>query len=173
MFTKTKKMKNILAVLLIILSLNSFAQNKAPEWHTDVDKAINLSIESGKPVFFFFTGSDWCGWCKKLVKEVFITKEFQTWANNNLILVELDFNRAFRKKSKLVQQKKATFNKTESKMMELSQQFGVRGYPTGWFVSIQKGENNQLQFNALGSQGYVRGGSAAWISGAERFLQKK
>jgi thioredoxin-related protein len=80
MFTKIKTMKKLLAVLLITLSINGFAQQKELTWHTDVNKAIKLSIESEKPIFFFFTGSDWCGWCKRLVKEVFVKEEFKNWA---------------------------------------------------------------------------------------------
>ena len=100
-FTKNKKlkhkknnsMKNLLVVLLVAFSLNGFAQQKELVWHTDVDKAINLSVQSGKPLFFFFTGSDWCGWCIKLQKEVFFLPEFKKWATKNVILVELDFPR--------------------------------------------------------------------------------
>ena len=70
-FTNNKKMKNLLAVLLVTFSLNGFTQQKPLEWHTEVDQAVNLSIKTGKPLFLFFTGSDWCGWCKRLLKEVF------------------------------------------------------------------------------------------------------
>ena len=59
-----------------IFSSSGFAQQKPLEWHTDVNKAINISLQNGKPLFFFFTGSDWCGWCKRLQKEVFFKPEF-------------------------------------------------------------------------------------------------
>jgi len=62
-------MKKILIVLLVAISFNGFAQQKDAEWHTDVNKAINLSVQTGKPLFFFFTGSDWCGWCKNYKKK--------------------------------------------------------------------------------------------------------
>ena len=75
-----KTMKHLLAVVLIVFSLNGFAQQKELVWHTDVNKAINISVQTGKPLFFFFTGSDWCGWCKKLVREVFVKPEFKKWA---------------------------------------------------------------------------------------------
>ena len=64
-------MKKLLAVLLVALSLNGFAQSQKLTWHTDMNKAIELSVKTKKPLFMFFTGSDWCGWCKKLVAEVF------------------------------------------------------------------------------------------------------
>ena len=66
---KMKKMKKILLVFLVALSLNGFAQQKELVWHTDVNKAINISTQSGKPLFLFFTGSDWCGWCKNWLQK--------------------------------------------------------------------------------------------------------
>ena len=158
---KFKKMKNLLVVVLVALSLNGFAQQKGLEWHTDVNKAVKISTETEKPLFFFFTGSDWCGWCKRLVKEVFIKPEFATWATKNVVLVELDFPR----RTKLPEA-------TQKQNRELGQMFGVRGYPTAWFVTpeITAGKVN---FNKLGSQGYVAGGPKAWIAGANKILKTK
>ena len=60
--------------------------------HTDVEKAVEISVKTEKLLFFlFFTGSDWCGWCKRLVSEVFQKEEFKNWAKDNVVLVELDF----------------------------------------------------------------------------------
>ena len=167
-FTKNKKlkhkknnsMKNLLVVLLVAFSLNGFAQQKELVWHIDVDKAINLSVQSGKPLFFFFTGSDWCGWCIKLQKEVFFLPEFKKWATKNVILVELDFPKRTPISPDLKKQNR-----------ELASMFGVRGYPTVWLVTptISDGKVN---FNKLGSQGYVRGGPSAWIAGANKILSQ-
>ena len=167
-----KQMKNFLAVLLISFSLNGFAQQKELVWHTDVDKAINLSVQTGKPLFFFFTGSDWCGWCKRLVKAVFIKPEFKTWATNNVILVEFDFNRSFKKKQQLVQQKQATFTQEEVMMLQISRSLGVGGYPTVWFVTPQP-EAGKVTFNRLGSQGASPLDANAWIAGANKILKTK
>jgi len=158
---KKNPMKKLLVVLLVALSLNGFAQQKAQEWHTDVNQAVNLSVQTGKPLFFFFTGSDWCGWCKKLVREVFVKPEFKKWADNSVILVELDFPR----KTKLPEA-------TQKQNRELAQLFGVRGYPSVWLVTptIVDGKVN---FNKLGSQGYVAGGPKAWITGANKILKTK
>ena len=130
-------------------------------WHTDVNKAVNISVQTGKPLFFFFTGSDWCGWCKRLVKEVFVKEEFKSWATKNAILVELDFPRRTPISDDLKKQNR-----------ELGNMFGVRGYPTGWLVTptIVDGKVN---FNKLGSQGYVAGGPKAWIAGANKILKTK
>ena len=154
-------MKHLLAVVLIAFSLNGFAQQKELVWHTDVNKAINISAQTGKPLFFFFTGSDWCGWCKRLVKEVFVKPEFATWATKNVVLVELDFPRRTPISEDLKKQNR-----------ELGQMFGVRGYPTIWFVTPEV-TAGKVNFNKLGSQGYVAGGPKAWTAGANKILKNK
>ena len=154
-------MNKILSILLLFISINLYSQESELEWHTDVSKAINISMENEKPLFFFFTGSDWCGWCIKLQKEVFFKPEFGKWAKNNLTLVELDFPR--RKKLDASLQKQND---------NLRNMFAVRGYPTGWIVIPEIVDKN-VNFKRLGSQGYVAGGPSAWIKGAEKILEKK
>ena len=156
-----KKMKKILLSLCLLLSINSFSQENDLVWHTDVNKAIEISIETEKPLFFFFTGSDWCGWCIRLQKEVFFKSEFVKWAKQNLTLVELDFPRKTKLSDELQKQNR-----------ELGKMFGVRGYPTGWFV-IPEITDGKVNFNKLGSQGYVAGGPDKWISGGNKILSNK
>ena len=82
-FIKNKIMKKYISILLLFLSINVFSQEGDLEWHTDLNKAIEISIESEKPLFMFFTGSDWCGWCIRLqsVLTDFVkwAKEFSSW----------------------------------------------------------------------------------------------
>ena len=160
-FTKIKNMKKLISILLLFLTINAFAQEGGLDWHTDVNKAIELSIESEKPLFMFFTGSDWCGWCIRLQKEVFFKPDFVKWAKENLILVELDFPRRKKLDDSLKQQND-----------NLRQMFAVRGYPTGWFV-VPEIEDKKVNFKRLGSQGYVAGGPTNWINGANKILSKK
>ena len=160
-FIKNKIMKKYISILLLFLSINVFSQEGDLEWHTDLNKAIEISIESEKPLFMFFTGSDWCGWCIRLQKEVFFKPDFVKWAKENLVLVELDFPRRKKLKESLKQQNE-----------NLRQMFAVRGYPTGWFV-VPEIEENKVNFKRLGSQGYVAGGPKNWIDGANKILSKK
>jgi protein disulfide-isomerase len=154
-------MKKILSIIILFISINLYAQETELEWHTDVSKAIKISMENEKPLFFFFTGSDWCGWCIKLQKEVFFKPEFEKWAQDNITLVELDFPK--RKKLDTSLQKQND---------ELRNMFAVRGYPTGWLV-IPEVLDKKINFKKLGKLGYVKGGPSAWIQVVENILKKK
>ena len=152
-------MKNyIIGLLLMAFSFSVSAQEV---WHTDLDKAAAISTKTKKPLLLFFTGSDWCGWCIKLQKEVLHTPEFDAWAKENVVLLELDFPRRVKLDPKMAQQN-----------AELQQAFKVRGYPTVWIVDLVPGAN-KVNFSALGSTGYVAGGPTAWLAGANRILQNK
>ena len=119
-------MKKIAITLFLVLgSLTIQAQELT--WQTDMNKALEISKKSKKPLFLFFTGSDWCGWCIRLQKEVFKTPEFAKWAKDNVVLVELDFPRSTPQQPEIKKQN-----------AELQQTFQVQGYPTVWFVSGSK-----------------------------------
>ncbi len=155
-------MKKILLIAFLTLTSMSIQAQKELTWHTDMSKATDISIKENKPMFLFFTGSDWCGWCIRLQKEVFKTPEFIKWAKENVVLVELDFPRKN--------------NQTDAVKMQnaqLQQQLQVRGYPTVWFVSAAKTADAKVNLTALGSTGYVAGGPQAWLDGANQIIKKK
>jgi protein disulfide-isomerase len=150
------------ALLILFITLGGLtAQAQELQWHTDVATAVNLSEKSKKPLLLFFTGSDWCGWCMKLQKEVLKTPEFAKWAKDNVILVELDFPR-----------KTAQSEQLKAQNAQLNQFFQVRGYPTVWFAKGAKTAEGKISFEALGSTGYVAGGPTPWLDGANKILTK-
>ena len=51
--------------------------------------------------------------------------------------------------------------------------FGVRGYPTIWFVNPVKTDKGQVNLSQLGSTGYVAGGPTKWIAAANKILNNK
>ena len=155
-------MKKILLIAFLTLTSMSMQAQEELTWHTDMSKATDISIKENKPMFLFFTGSDWCGWCIRLQKEVFKTPEFIKWAKENVVLVELDFPR-----------KNNQTEEVKLQNAQLQQQLQVRGYPTVWFVSATKTAEAKINLNALGSTGYVAGGPQAWLSGANQIIQKK
>ncbi len=155
-------MKKILVIAFLTLTSMSMQAQEELTWHTDMSKATDISIKENKPMFLFFTGSDWCGWCIRLQKEVFKTPEFIKWAKDNVVLVELDFPR-----------KNNQTDAVKLQNAQLQQQLQVNGYPTVWFVSATKTAEAKINLNALGSSGYVAGGPKVWIDGANQIIQKK
>jgi len=155
-------MKKILLIAFLTLTSMSIQAQDELTWHTDMSKATDVSIKENKPMFLFFTGSDWCGWCIRLQKEVFKTPEFIKWAKENVVLVELDFPR-----------KNEQTDAVKMQNAQLQQQLQVRGYPTVWFVSAAKTAEAKVNLTALGSTGYVAGGPKVWIDGANQIIQNK
>lgn len=61
-----------------------------PGWQIVFPKALEEARQKHKKIFVLSTGSDWCGWCIKLKKDVLTQREFKRFAQKNLILVYLD-----------------------------------------------------------------------------------
>src|SRR5262245_42516320 len=84
-------MKKIILMLCVGWLAASFNLLAAEDWSTDLSAGLTRAGKEKRLVLANFTGSDWCGWCKRLHKEVFSTKEFAEFAKGNLVLVEIDF----------------------------------------------------------------------------------
>ncbi len=155
-------MKNLLVVIAIIVWFSASAQEKSElDWNTNLVEAVDKSIATEKPLLLFFTGSDWCGWCKRLQAEAFFKPEFQKWAKENVVLMELDYPR-----------RTAQSEELKAQNMNILRMFGVRGYPTIWFVNPSK-NGSDINFAKIGQTGYVKGGAEAWIAEAEKILSSQ
>lgn len=142
---------SILALFVLVASF-SYAQTSAAEykaenegWLVNVDEAYAQSEKTGKPILANFTGSDWCGWCKRLTKSVFIHEEFKTWAKKNVVLLELDFPRR-KQLPPAIRQQNASLQKA----------FSVRGYPTIYVFDLSKNDSGEFAINALGKTNYKK-----------------
>jgi len=156
--TKTKQnmKKQLIKLTLALLTGASVLHAAAAdlEWHTDLAKATAKAKAENKLVMLDFTGSDWCGWCIKLNKEVFSTSEFAAFAEKNLVLVEVDFPR---RKALSAEQKKAN--------QSLQNKYKIEGYPT---LIVLDAEGKQV-----GQLGYVKGGPKAWIEEFKKETKSK
>lgn len=157
------------ACLVLLLSATGYAQEvkNGLTWYTDVAQVQQLSEKTKKPVFAFFTGSDWCGWCHRLQAAVFNKAGFKEWAKKNVILLELDYPRNKQLPEKLAKQN-----------AELQQFFQVQGYPTVWMFYIVKDKaSGKFNISALGSLGYPRAEQGkeaeAFLVNANEILKNK
>jgi len=63
--------KYFIANILVLMVLLCCSKTEATNWETDFEKASSAAKASGKYMLLDFSGSDWCGWCIKLERDVF------------------------------------------------------------------------------------------------------
>jgi len=141
-------------ILLTLLACATLAvRAEELKWLTDAKKAQEQAKVEKKLVLLDFTGSDWCGWCIKLQKEVFSKPQFAEYAKKSLVLVEVDFPR--RKKLSEEQQKAN---------MALQEKYKIQGYPT---IVVLDGDGKKI-----GELGYVEGGPKAFLAELDKVKKK-
>ncbi|MGC1242615.1 MAG: thioredoxin family protein [Chryseosolibacter sp.] len=79
-------MKTVFLSILIFLSTPGV-------WLTDFDKARTIASQENKHILLNFSGSDWCGPCIKMTRDIFESAVFKSFAEDNLVLVRADFPR--------------------------------------------------------------------------------
>ncbi len=125
------------------------AANEAPpeaEWLVDYEEAAEKSRETGRPILMNFTGSDWCPPCIQMKNDVLSTDRFLRYAEDNLVLLELDFPRRTAQEEALRQQNR-----------QLANRFGIESFPT--FVMVDSAGEEVRR-----TLGYMRGGPDSFIS---------
>ncbi len=146
---KTKLTFPLCALLLATLVPHAAQAEAKPGWIENQPKGLQEAKSGNKLVLMDFTGSDWCGWCKKLDREVFSTPEFQEYARKNLVLVELDFPH-----------QKAIAPETKKQNAELAKQYRIEGFPTIIVLNAAG--------KPVGQLGYMEGGPKAFIAALEK-----
>lgn len=62
-------------------------------WSVDFNESRKQAQETHKLMLINFSGSDWCGPCIRLRKEIFESDTFESYAQKRLITVRADFPR--------------------------------------------------------------------------------
>jgi thioredoxin-related protein len=115
----------------------------APTWLTDLDEAKKVAAKEKKDILVDFTGSDWCGWCIKLKKEVFDLPAFEV-ATKKFVLVELDFPN-----------KKPQSDEVKAKNRAAQQKYGITGFPSILLMDAQGEVYARTGYQAGGPEKYV------------------
>jgi len=119
-------------------------------WTTDYKAAMAQSRATNQKVFLFFTGSDWCGWCKRLDREILGTTEFLSYAKQNVILVKIDFPHDSVLPPELIAQNE-----------QLAKMYRVNGFPS---IKVLDSKGR-----LVGELGYQEGGPGPFIQALSRF----
>lgn len=115
-------------------------------WYADFDEAAKAAKAEGKDLFVDFTGSDWCGWCIRLDKEVFSHEEWLEGVKDDYVLVALDYPNSEEAKAKVP---------SPERNRELAGTYQIAGYPTILMMTAD-GE-------VYGRTGYQAGGPEAYL----------
>jgi len=150
-----KTRRCILSAIAAYIFLCASVGGTAPGWLNDYKKAQEEAKANNKLLLLNFTGSDWCGFCIQLDKEVFSQSDFKEYASKNLVLLEIDFPRTGGSRW---QTQGAAVKKQN---LDLARQYQVQGFPT---LIVLNGNGQKLwQFD-----GYFEGGTQALITQLEK-----
>jgi len=108
-----KRSLSILILLTFLAGVSAAANERdgAVVWR-DLDAALAESQQAGKPVMIHFT-AQWCGWCKKMKKEVYGQGDVAAVLNQDFVPAMVDTDRR----------------------PDLKAAYGVEGLPTIWFLT--------------------------------------
>ena len=129
------------------------APEKAKGFTEEFEAAKKAASAFKQPVFAFFTGSDWRGWCVKLRSEVLDTMEFAKFAADNLILFEADYPREKKQSDSVKKQNES-----------LAAKYGVEVFPTVLLLDAEG--------KLLAKAGYEPGGAEAYVKLLKGLLEK-
>ena len=133
------------ATLAATLTLTSaLAADEA--WMSDFEAAKKQAADGKKSLILDFTGSDWCGWCIKLDKEVFAHEAFKTGVKDKFVLVSLDYPREKSKVTEAIAAQNATLKDT----------YAIRGYPTILLTDEQGKPFAKTGYRPGGPETYVK-----------------
>lgn len=149
-------MKKVITSAVLFGAFVAFAASSTPVGFTDnLDAALERAAKNGRHVFACFSGSDWCGWCKRLEQEVFSQKEFLDAATNDFELVFID----------MPQNKDVLSARAKVENPKLVKKYGIQGFPTA-ILFDGKGEK-------IGQTGYRKGGPEAYAAHLKDLLKNK
>ena len=92
-------------LVTILILFSSFFYTNVQIWgHSYID-ALKVAQKEHKYILLNFSGSDWCGPCIRLHKEVFTLEDFNKLASEKLVLLNADFPRYKKNQLSAAQQK--------------------------------------------------------------------
>ncbi|MGE4158198.1 MAG: thioredoxin family protein [Planctomycetota bacterium] len=162
-----KKFNLILALMALAGLGTLYSEEAAPEasttkdadatategikWHHDLQAALDEAKTSNKLVIADFTGSDWCGWCIKLVNEVFSQAAFINAVKDKYVFAEIDVPRS-----------KPISDEQKAKNQEYIKKYEIKGFPS---ILILKADGS-----VVGRTGYKAGGPEAYVKHLEEVI---
>ena len=138
--------KTILGTIAAVFAATALAATSTPQGFTDnLDEALKSAKANKRYVVAVFSGSDWCGWCKKLEKEILSTETFRKGAVGRYELVYIDNPR---NQDLLSEHGKENNRKLTSK-------YDIHGFPTVLILDADGKKVAEMGYDAGGPEKYL------------------
>lgn len=144
-------MKKIMLSVLLLTVAIGYSQ----EWKTNFEVTKTEATSQNKNILLVFSGSDWCGPCIKLDRDIWKSVEFMEFAKNNLILERADFP-------------KKKQNQLMPEIKELNQSLAEKYNKDGMFPLVVVLDKNG---KVLGKTGYKNVSPTEYIALLKSFLK--
>lgn len=116
-------------------------------WIEDFEAAKQQAAKEGKFILMDFSGSDWCGWCRRMDEEVFSQNKFIKEVSKRYVLVMIDSPSDKSILSKLALTQNAG----------LKAKYGIRGFPSVVIVdSAGEVVKRHSGYREGGPKGYLK-----------------
>lgn len=110
----------------------------------NVAGAIQQAKTDGKDLYWHFTGTDWCGWCMKLDKEVYQHDAFKKAVTDRFVMISLDFPR-----------KRVLPDEVKKQNAKWKNTFGVTGFPTIYLTDADQRPYAKTGYRPGGPEKYA------------------
>jgi len=147
-------MKKISFLILFLLSTSAiFAQ----DWTTNFEEAKILASKKNQNIVLVFQGSDWCGPCIKLDREIWSTDIFKEFSKSHFVMLKADFPR-----------RKA--NQLDSEQVRKNTLLAEKYNPAGYFPFVVVLNSDG---KVLGETGYKKVTPTEYITQLKAFEKSK
>jgi thioredoxin-related protein len=147
-------MKKISFLILFLLSTSAiFAQ----DWTTNFEEAKILASKKNQNIVLVFQGSDWCGPCIKLDREIWSTDIFKEFSKSHFVMLKADFPR-----------RKA--NQLDSEQVRKNTLLAEKYNPAGYFPFVVVLNSDG---KVLGETGYKKVTPTEYIAQLKAFEKSK
>lgn len=122
-------MRIVLCLCALLVAVAGFATSTPPGFTDDYETALKNAAEKEKLVYIVFSGSDWCGFCKALERELLTKPQFVAGVKEHWELVYIDAPKDTSCLSELAKRQNGG----------VRAKYGVCGFPTVYILD-PKGE---------------------------------
>ena len=127
----------------------------AQNWKSSYEEVLSIAKAENKPIVLVFAGSDWCGPCIKLERNIWQSDAFVSYSNEHYVLYKADFPR-----------KKA--NQLAADIKQQNNNLAETYNPKGHFPLVVLLDSNE---EVLGNTGYKKLSPDQYISLLNSFVK--